>query len=184
MKKDNNQRVSRTLVCGALFSSLCMIAFVLCVFLSLFADGERGEDITVPSFVGESIDSVELPEGFDVKKVFVFSESYPEGIILSQHPAAGEVRRRRADGSFGVLSITVSLGRDGVNAVDAVGEDAELMSARLCAEGVMVRLVSVYSDEVPQGRVVSVAGNGETSLSRGDRITLFVSRGPAPQRDY
>lgn len=184
MKKDKNQRVSRTLVVGALFSSLCMIAFAICVFSSLFAGGEGGEDIMVPSFVGERLDVIKLPEGFDVKKEFVFSESYPEGIIMSQYPAAGEVRRRRADGSFGVLSITVSLGKDKVTDLTIEGEDAELLCARLCAEGVKVRLVSVYSDEVPRGRVIRASGCGGCGLSRGDRITLFVSRGSASRREY
>ena len=183
MRKNKSESISRALVLGALFSSLCMIAFTLCVFFSLFVR-EGGESVEVPSFVGERVDMVELPEGFNVKKQFAFSDSVPEGIIIAQHPAAGEVRKRRADGSYGELNITVSLGRDNIVLPKMVGEDAGYVSASLCAMGMSVRIVPVYSSDVPYGRVISASKDKGEHPERGERITLFVSRGSDLLNDY
>ena len=183
MKKYKESNISRALMLGALFSALCMIAFTLCVFMSLFVrDG--GESMVVPSFIGERVDRVKLPDGFDVKKLFVFSDNVPEGIIISQHPAAGELRKRRADGSYGELSITVSLGRDSITLPEMVGEDAGRLSASLCAMGVGVRTVWIYSPNVPRGTVISASRDRGERVERGEKVTLFVSRGDEPRKDY
>ena len=161
-----------------------MISFTLCVISSLFFGGDRGEDVTVPSLIGERADSVMFPEGFEIKKVFAFSDRAPEGVIVSQHPAAGETRRRRADGGFGVLSVTVSLGSEKIDMADVSGRDAQEVCAELCSMGVGVRLVKVYSEDVPRGRVISAAPFSDTGgLKRGDRVTLFVSRGSITDKE-
>ena len=176
MSNTKDQKISKGLIYCAVFSTVCMIAFSLCVFSSLFLNIESGDSISVPQLVGERVDSAEELSYFELKKTFVFSDSVPEGIIISQHPSAGELRKKRSDGNYGILRITVSLGKERMTVPSLEGENVYESCALLRSMGLDVRIVPIYSQELLRDTVISSSPSGGEYAEEGDRVTLFVGR--------
>ncbi len=102
-----------------------------------------------------------------------WSETVPEGVVISQTPAPGTSVRRAT-----MVAIVVSKGRAPIKVPDVRGSPVAAATAAITGAGLQVaRGDDVNSDTVPAGQVVSqTPANG--TLHRGDTITIVVSKGP------
>ncbi len=102
-----------------------------------------------------------------------WSETVPEGVVISQEPAAGASVRRNAE-----VTVVVSKGREPIKVPTVTGAGFDAASAAITKAGLKVaRAEDVNSDTVPAGQVVS-QNPAKGTLHRGDTVTVVVSKGP------
>ncbi|WP_460625721.1 Stk1 family PASTA domain-containing Ser/Thr kinase [Intrasporangium mesophilum] len=102
-----------------------------------------------------------------------WSETVPQGVVISQTPAPGTSVRRAT-----MVALVVSKGRQPIKVPDVRGSPVDAATAAITGAGLQVaRGDDVNSDTVPTGQVVSqTPANG--TLHRGDTVTIVVSKGP------
>ena len=96
------------------------------------------------------------------------SDSAPDGVIISQHPAAGS---QISKGSK--VTVTVSDGRAKVKVPNLVGLDVDQATATLASLNLESTVSRVDSDR-PDGEVLAVAGSG-SEVDSGTTVELRVS---------
>jgi serine/threonine-protein kinase len=132
-------------------------------------------EVSIPSVVGQSRDSAvaELTDaGLDARVVDVNSDR-EAGTVTAQKPPAGTVV---VEGTQ--VRINVSVGPRPVTVPSAVGLPYDQARAELQSAGFSVQRVDVESD-LAKGIVVDQSPSGGSSGSRGQTVTLSVSRGPS-----
>jgi eukaryotic-like serine/threonine-protein kinase len=152
--------------------------------------GERvlkGTDVTLHLSLGRAVDKLQkltgltedeaqdrilashMANGTSTRK---FSETVPEGIVISSDPAEGQTLR------FGtVVDLVVSKGRRPIPVGSWVGKDADDARAALEKRGLRVDVSQQYDDDVPEGQVISQEPTDGT-LFKGDTVKLLESLGP------
>jgi eukaryotic-like serine/threonine-protein kinase len=102
-----------------------------------------------------------------------FSETVPQGQVISTSPAAGtKVRRATA------VAFQVSAGRQPIKLADWTGQPADKAVSALTEAKLTVNATKQdFSDTVPKGSVISQSPPTGT-LFKGDQVTLVVSKGP------
>ncbi len=101
-----------------------------------------------------------------------WSESVPEGDVISFSPKAG-TELKRDD----VVQLVVSKGPRPIKISDYVGDPADQAESELKQAGFKVRRVEKYHDDIAEGEVMRQRPGQGTGYA-GDRITLVVSLGP------
>jgi len=130
----------------------------------------------LPDLVGKTEDQAQDLIG-SVKMVFgttsrQFSETVPEGVVISSEPTGGQTLRPGT-----IVDLAVSKGRKPVKVGDWVGDPADEARATLQDRGLQVQTSEQYSDDVAEGLVIS-QNPPDGTLYRGDTVTLTVSLGP------
>ncbi len=175
MKK--REKSLKGLAWGAIFALFCFISIVLCVFTTFFAlGGEERELVVVPSFVGMTQNDIKEDGIFDIELDFAYSDSVPEGVVISQTPSASSRRKIASSGSSCAVKLIVSLGKEREEVPCVVGMSYNAALAALRRAGFSVKIVPVYRNDMKNDTVISVTPREETSLDRGERVTLYVSR--------
>lgn len=100
-----------------------------------------------------------------------YSETVPEGVIISQSSAA------EALPAGGEVEVVVSLGRVPITVTDQTGASGAAARSTLEAAGFRVSTSQAHSGSVPQGAVISQSPASGT-LHRGDTVQLVTSLGP------
>ncbi|WP_239455302.1 Stk1 family PASTA domain-containing Ser/Thr kinase [Nocardioides gilvus] len=143
------------------------------VTLSLSLGPERYD---VPQLTGKdddaarvALEELKLEYGRKVEK---WSETVPEGQVISTNPKAGTTVRPGT-----AVNVTLSKGREPVEVTDFTGKKADRAQARLEKAGLVVARDEVFDDEVAEGIVISQSPT-EGTLFKEDTVTLKVSKGP------
>jgi serine/threonine-protein kinase len=103
-----------------------------------------------------------------------WSDTVPRGVVIATSPKPGTKVRRDA-----AVDLVVSKGPRPVRLRDWVGKDAGQAMSWLSGEGLDGTVTDrQYSDDVPEGDVISMSPSAGTVLHRGDDVALVVSRGP------
>jgi serine/threonine-protein kinase len=112
--------------------------------------------------------------GLDVGKVKrEYDDTVKRGTVISSDPAPG-ARIRDHDS----VALTVSLGPETVNVPDVQGRPLAEARARLKADGLEPGMVTrQFSEDVPQGSVISTTPRAGTRRHAGSAIALTVSKG-------
>ena len=106
------------------------------------------------------------------KSTKAFSETVPEGIVISSDPKGGSTLR------FGtIVDLVVSKGRQPIKVGSWVGKSADEAESTITKRGLKPDVSHQYSDDVPEGVVISQQPTGGT-LFKGDTVQLLVSLGP------
>ncbi|WP_245861832.1 Stk1 family PASTA domain-containing Ser/Thr kinase [Phycicoccus duodecadis] len=103
----------------------------------------------------------------------VYSETVPNGQVVSNEPAAGASVKRGTP-----VAVSVSRGRRPITVKDYTGTKAEAATQALTQLGLKVDAgTQENSDTVPKGSVISQSPR-DGILYQGDTVTLVVSKGP------
>jgi serine/threonine-protein kinase len=135
------------------------------------------ERYAVPTLAGATLDAglqalrdARLSSGTQGQE---FSETVPEGSIISSDPVAGTPLP-----PGGAVNLVVSKGRQPIPVPNLAGKGADEAQKQLEGLGLkVVRGAAVNSDTVPEGAIVSQNPNQGT-LFKGDTVTIVVSKGP------
>ena len=110
------------------------------------------------------------------ERVDAFDETIPKGVVISTDPGAGTELRRSQD-----VTVTVSRGPERYAVPAVVGASANETQARLTATKLALgKTTEAYSEKVAQGLVISTDPKVGTSLKRGAKVDIVVSRGRQP----
>ncbi|WP_089221886.1 Stk1 family PASTA domain-containing Ser/Thr kinase [Actinacidiphila glaucinigra] len=111
--------------------------------------------------------------GLRVEVVEAFDPTMTRGKVASTDPGTGERIRDN-----GTVTITVSKGPERVTVPGVVGDELAEARRRLKAAGLSPGTVSrEFSDEVPQGRVISTDPGSGASRRPDSAVSLVVSKG-------
>ena len=102
-----------------------------------------------------------------------WSEDVPKGTVIGSDPKPGTTLRPGAP-----VDLRVSKGPRPIKVRDWTGEDADRAEQTMEDKGLVVeRGDAEYSDDVPEGRIISQTPTSGT-LVRGETVEIVVSRGP------
>ncbi|MGY1711608.1 Stk1 family PASTA domain-containing Ser/Thr kinase [Geodermatophilus sp. SYSU D00758] len=158
------------------------VAVVLLMLVTIGAVGwwlGSGRWTTVPSLAGrEQAVALDLLQEAGLDPVVAeerFSEDVPAGVVISADPDGGEAIRGTD------VELVVSRGQERFEVrTGLVGLPLDEVRAELEDVPVVRTEVQDYSDDVPVGHVSGFEPEAGTPLQRGQDLTVYVSRGPAP----
>ena len=169
---------TRLLRWAALLSVLFAVSVGWIVFDDLFSPfGERSVSVEIPDLCGLSIDDAVYPDFADITVEYRYDDTVSSGIILSQSPRAGTIRKLSAQASRVPLSLVVSMGKEQITIPSLSGMDAREASARLRELGLLVETVT-KTGAYPLGTVYASEPVAGTVVPVGSKVVLSVSAGP------
>lgn len=138
----------------------------------------RGSELTLaPDLAGRSVEEAEGLLAADDLTVAPdpaqeYSETVPEGGVVSQVPAAGEQVRRGTE-----VAVVVSRGREPIPVPAVAGQERGAAEQAVTDAGLAPSVTEEFSDTVAAGVVISQSP-ADGTLFRGDAVALVVSKGP------
>ncbi len=132
-------------------------------------------EFDVPNVVGLDKDSAEakLEEcGLTPNSNFEYSESVANGLVISQSPEGGG-KAKKGD----TVSLVVSRGPEPITMPNVLNKPESEAKAALSALGLNVTTNSDYSNDVPEGNVISQSVVEGKAVEKGATITLVISLG-------
>ncbi len=106
------------------------------------------------------------------KRVDKYSDSIPNGVVISVSPKPGTMLPPGQD-----VTLTVSKGKAPITVPNVVGQNYSTAAAQLSGLGLVVAQVQKASSK-PAGTVISQSPQGSSGVLKGAQITLTVSTGP------
>lgn len=177
MKSSRNERNTKRLVGVLLISFLLFISSVWVVFDELFEPLDASiQTYTVPHFEGKREAEIRAEEWLEVEREYRYDADVPAGVVLSQSPSGGSLRKISADRPTCKLRLVVSLGEQTATLPNVVGEDVRVAESILRAVGFAVKC-EISTGAYPEGEVFDMKPNGGTVLPVGETVTLYASAG-------
>jgi len=127
----------------------------------------RGLDVDTAT---ERLESTNLSVGRITK---VFNDEVAEGIVIRSDPGAKTEMRRDA-----AVALWVSKGPRPIEIKDYTGKKIDPVQEQLTEAGLDVVITQEYSEEVPEGRIISQNPPEGATLYKDDKIEFVVSQGP------
>lgn len=132
-------------------------------------------EIDVPMVTGFDKDAAETKleeSGFVPSTNFEYSESVASGMVVSQAPEAGS-KAKKGD----TVTLVVSRGVEPITMPDVWNQPEADAKAALSALGLNVTTTSDYSNDIPEGNVISQSVVSGKAVEKGATITLVISLG-------
>lgn len=132
------------------------------------------EQVAVPSVEGMTLEEAQAALSqarLEASTSEAYHDTIPAGTVISQ-----EIAPETMVDHSSALPLVVSAGREPVQAPSVTGQPADEARHALENSGLQVSILEAYSDEVPEGEVISQ--DPTEGLYRGDTVTLTVSLGP------
>ncbi len=132
-------------------------------------------EIDVPMVTGldqQSAESKLTEYGFVPNTDFGYSESVASGTVMSQTPEAGN-KAKKGD----TVSLMVSRGTEPIVMPNVWNKSEGEAREQLSALGLKVSTTSDYSNDIPEGNVISQSIVEGKSVEKGATITLVISMG-------
>lgn len=118
-----------------------------------------------------ALESTNLAYGGTTEK---WSDTVPAGQVISSAPEAGTTLKPDTP-----VDLVVSKGPKPVELKDWVGKDVDDALQWLEARGLTGKVATEeFSDDVPEGGVISMNPPAGTTVRRGDEVSFVVSKGP------
>ena len=136
---------------------------------------------TVPNYVDMTYEEAVSSAGNDSSVTLMrsysdeHSDSYNEGIVMAQNPAAGS--KVNQDGRI-LISVTVSKGAQMRTLPKIEGQSLDQVSSDIAAQGLIASAEYSFSDKYAEGRVIGYKNHqpGDT-VEYGTNVTVIVSKG-------
>ncbi len=190
IKTETVKKHSRISLASILLGVLCALGIIgltafLFVYESYFATiitSGDSEVIVVDDFEGQIYDD-ELKNdlekaGYSVSVEWVSDSDHIYGTVISQSPRKNSRRKIIKGETSCELKLTVSLGENTVLLDNYVGLEYRYASFIFSEKNISVNFVKVYSDSMPQGRIVSTYPEGGSRISKDTTVIVYVSKGP------
>lgn len=132
-------------------------------------------EVDVPSVTGldkETAEAKLTENGFIANVNFEYSETVANGTVISQSPEAGS-KAKKGD----TVTINVSRGVEPIVMINVLNKPEAEARAALSNLGINVTTTSDYSNDVPEGNVISQSIVEGKSVEKGATVTLVISLG-------
>lgn len=104
-----------------------------------------------------------------------FSDSVPQGNIISSDPAAGENIANN-----GTVRVTISAGPENVKVPKIGGLEQSAAQTKIKKANLTAQIVESFSDTVPAGSAIEVRPKSGSVVKSGSTVELVISKGPPP----
>ena len=170
------------------------IAIIICSIVAVFAIGivfyfvflgneftRNDELVSVPYLVGSEYSETMTADGLTIKPEFEYNENVPADQIFEQSPAGG-----KSVAKGGILSIKVSKGPPEPESVSIMDySDFEKNRAINLLESLEMDLQIVHGEgyeeyhaTIAEGKIIRTDPPANTVLTVGQKVILYVSKGP------
>lgn len=161
-------------------SGVASVICALAVLGKLFFPYMRSyTSVTVPTLIGERIEDAEFIDGdsFELLVSYENSSEISAGVIISQRPASGVIRKIYDEDKPCIISVTVSAGKSFYQVEKLSGTDGRLTLLSLYNKGISALPEYVYSDTVKTGTVVESVPPQGSLLYDGETLIIKISKG-------
>ena len=139
----------------------------------------KGKDrIEVPNLAGLTIEeAIALLKSKNLKigRVNeVFSDELEAGLLIDGNPSSGSPVRKDS-----TIDLIVSKGLEQVELSNFQGKTSDQAQSELTAAGLIVSSKYEYSDSIPIGTVISQTPSDVSTVGKGEKIELVISKGPS-----
>ena len=154
---------------------LLVIALVAFVFMYFFTDVFRGDEITVPKFVGYNYetDIKDNPQysDFRFETSTISNSAYPNGTVFDQEPDNGQ----KISKDDNVIRLAIVQNELKVVIPDVVGYGHELAEQTLESKGLDVKLTPILSLTEDFGKVLKTDPEADTEVASGSVIIVYYA---------
>lgn len=167
----------KTIVWSVITSIVIVLLFAIgmAAYFGAFSGGS--EEQKVPTVVGEVYEDVKAEyEKLNINIVMiqeVDSAKYEAGVIVSQDPLPGTVKKTPFD-----VSVTVSKGAKKSRILNYERQEYNNVEFELNNLGFIVTKVEEFSSTIPKDTVIRTDPKAGESIETGSKITVYVSKGP------
>lgn len=139
---------------------------------------ETVETVMIPNVVGLLLDDAQdtLHAKSEYLKVTFndeYSDNYEKGMVMEQYPIQGAEVATDSD-----VKLVVSMGPEPFQVPNVYNLTDSQAVTKLEESGLVVQHDYDYSDEIEEGRVIETNPSRDTSVVKGDTVTVIVSNGP------
>ena len=164
-----------TWLLSGLAISLILVGIIAFFFISLTNPFTRNQVVEVPKLVGkELIEARQIVKGerLNLKVInYLYNSEYPNGVIISQRPVAGEKRKINSE-----IEVVVSKGTQLVKVPNLVGKNQ--LEAELVLEETGLTLGEILVDsspEFPEGVVIKQLPDKNTQIEHGAGVSITLN---------
>lgn len=162
---------------AAVLSFVLAMASGWIVFDNLFAPfGEESVSVEIPNLLGSVPEKSELEEWVELQTEYRYDADAPAGVVLSQSPMAGSLRKLTAESPRCTVSVVISLGEETLTLPDVVGKEMRETVSSLRSQGFAVETV-MQTGAYPEGTILASEPRGGTEMPKGGKVVLTVSAG-------
>ena len=176
-EKSNKGNDKKTIM-WAVISSVCLVLVFgigIASYLGAFSGGSKEEE--VPKLVGELYEDVKKEYEKDNINIVMIQEvdsaKYDQGVIVSQDPQPGTVKKTPFD-----VSVTVSKGSKKSRIINYERQEFTNVEFELNNLGFEVTKVEENSSTIPKDTVIRTEPKAGESIETGSEIIVYVSVGP------
>ena len=165
------------IVCSLLV--VCTIVVILWFLVGGSSGGKTsgGPLVQVPHIVGIDSDSISGVDDFEIAWKDTYSDTVPEGYVISVDPAPGTQVSKGAK-----ITITVSRGpapkEVTMHNLVNMTEDQARNRLESLDMGLVIKIVEEHSSEIVVGNVIRTDPEPSVMLTQGQTVVLYVSKGP------
>ncbi len=139
----------------------------------------KGKDrIEVPDLAGLTVEEAAAALKKSDLKVGRVSEKYSDtfetGLLIDGIPTSGSPVRKDS-----TVDLIVSKGLEQVELTNFQGKTSDQAQSELTAAGLIVSSKYEYSDSIPVGTVISQTPSDVSTIGKGQKIELVISKGPS-----
>ena len=139
----------------------------------------KGKDrIEVPDLAGLTIEAAAAllkSKNLKIGRVSeVFSDALEVGLLIDGNPSSGSPVRKDS-----TVDLIVSKGQEQVELSNFQGKTSDQAQSELTAAGLIVSSKYEYSDSIPIGTVISQTPSDVSTVGKGEKIELVISKGPS-----
>jgi serine/threonine-protein kinase len=139
----------------------------------------KGKDrIEVPELVGLTVE--EAAAALKSKNLKVgrvsekFSDTFEAGLLINGNPVSGTPVRKDSS-----VDLIISKGLEQVELTNFQGKTSDQAQSELTSAGLIVNSNYEYSETVPIGTVISQTPSDVSTVGKGEKIELVISKGPS-----
>jgi serine/threonine-protein kinase len=139
----------------------------------------KGKDrIEVPELVGLTVE--EAAAALKSKNLKVgrvsekFSDTFEAGLLINGNPVSGTPVRKDSS-----VDLIISKGLEQVELTNFQGKTSDQAQSELTSAGLIVNSKYEYSDSIPIGTVISQTPSDVSTVGKGEKIELVISKGPS-----
>lgn len=162
-------------------SAVAVIAIIV-FLIALFGRSGSGDNnlVSVPTLVGKNYDMLQISDDFVLKPPNLeYNDQYEKGQIFKQMPDPGDQVSRGTE-----IHIWVSRGPEPqVKTMEnLINQERTTAENFLIGQGMKVLVEEENNDEIAEGRVIRTDPVEGEILEDGQKIILFISKGPEIKR--
>lgn len=172
-KKDN--KISKKLIIAAIVSTVVFAAVSTAVFYTLFYRKSDTYELMFPDLVGSYEENIKPNEKFEIKKNYIFSDIYPEGVVISQSPN-GLTTQKIPIGTTPILTVNISMGKESFVMPELAGKSPAEAHRILRQMQCRTQIVRIFddSDKISSETVTESYPKANQTVHVGDDVVLYV----------